>query len=284
MARPQKGGVDYFSHDADSMSKKTIFTLENKFGNDGYAFWFKLLELLANKEGLYLDCRDPAEWLYLVAKTRVSEKTAKDILDTLARVDAIDPELWSQKVIWVQKFVDRLADVYRKRKAKTPEKPSFRSENPEGTDVSDAETPQSKVKESTVNKSTKEHVCSSGINKDDPGNLTQFHSDYPPEFEVFWQAYPKERRKEKKAAYRAWKARLNAGAKPEQLVTAARLYAQECKGKTPRFIKLAKTFLGSDCHWEEYQEPEFKHQHPLSDLQKVIERKTMRGIGGGEDP
>lgn len=112
----------------------------------------------------------------------------------------------------------------------------------------------------------------------------QLSTNYPPEFEKLWQAYPKERRKEKKAAYRAWKARLNAGAKPEQLILAATLYAQECKGKDPRYIKLPKTFLGPDDHWLEYQQlrgdptQQFTHQHPLEDLQKVIQRKTMVGI------
>lgn len=118
----------------------------------------------------------------------------------------------------------------------------------------------------------------------------QLSPDYPPEFEEFWRAYPEGRRKEKKAAYRAWKARLNAGAKPEQLITAATLYAQECKGKDPRYIKLPKTFLGPDDHWLEYQqprgdpggEPQYTHVHPLADLRKAIQRKTMVGIEGGE--
>jgi len=305
MARPHKSGVDFFSHDADASSKKTLFTLENRFGNDGYAFWFKLLEMLANQDGLYLDCKNPAEWLFLVAKTRVSEDTATEILDTLARVEAIDPELWAHKVIWVQKFVDRLDGVYRKRGSEIPRKPSFCTENPGEDDVSGAKMPQSKVKESTVNKSTKDHVCFEESEGDDSGKLAQLLNHYPPEFEEFWQTYPQERRREKKAAYRAWKARLKAGAKPEQLITAATHYAQECIGKEARYIKLPKTFLGPDCHWEEYQQPrrtpqakKYTHQRddselaeairrktvPLGDLHEVINRKTMVGIQGGGEP
>ena len=44
MARPAKLTVDYFPHIINQ--GKTIFIIENNYGNDGYAFWFKLLELL----------------------------------------------------------------------------------------------------------------------------------------------------------------------------------------------------------------------------------------------
>ena len=49
MARPIKAGVDYFPHDTDAASRKTIFTLESIFGNDGYAFWFSCWKRSAHK-------------------------------------------------------------------------------------------------------------------------------------------------------------------------------------------------------------------------------------------
>ncbi len=52
MARPKKQTVDYFPHFVKG--GRTIFILENKFGNDGYAFWFKLLEILGESEGIFL--------------------------------------------------------------------------------------------------------------------------------------------------------------------------------------------------------------------------------------
>lgn len=155
MARPLKQGVDYFPHDIDSTSRKTLTALEAKFGNDGYAFWFKLLELLGAKEGLYFDCSDDSEWLFLVAKTRVSEVSATEILDTLSRLGAIDPGLWKNRIIWVQNFVNRVADVYTKRKQKVPAKPivdsNFRSENYGSAGVSVAESTQSKLNKSKSN-------------------------------------------------------------------------------------------------------------------------------------
>ena len=166
MARPVKCGVDYFSH--DTVSGKTIFTLEAQFGNDGYAFWFKLLELLGTQEGLYYDCGNPADWMFLIAKTRVDEETATKILDLLAALGAIDAELWQQKIIWVQKFVDRLAEVFKKRASGIPQKPSFRRGNPAKEEVSDAESTQSKGKESKekVKESNNAHTREGDIFKD----------------------------------------------------------------------------------------------------------------------
>lgn len=150
--RAKKIGVDYFSHDTTaSGNSKTIFTLESKFGNDGYAFWFKLLEILGMQEGHFYDCSKESNWLFLVAKTRVSEISATEILNILAKMDAIDAKLWSRGVIWSQNYVDRLTELYRKRGIKPPERPVFADfcdGNAMSDGVSGAESTQSKVKDS----------------------------------------------------------------------------------------------------------------------------------------
>jgi hypothetical protein len=147
VGRPKKDGVDYFSHDINATGGRTIFTLESKYGNDGYAFWFKLLEILGAQSSLSYDCSDYSNWSFLVAKTKVSEEKAAEILDTLSQLEAIDKELWSEKVIWVEKFSERLDDVFRKRGTETPEKPSFCHRNTEECVQSVTESTQSKGKE-----------------------------------------------------------------------------------------------------------------------------------------
>ena len=134
MGRKPKKGVDYFSHDCDASTKPTLFTLQEQFGNDGYAFWFKLLEFLGQRENLSFDCNVRAEWLFFVAKSKVSEATANDILDTLASIDAIDAELWKNRIVWSQNFVERVEEVYRKRGTIPPTKPVIDSENPQDVD------------------------------------------------------------------------------------------------------------------------------------------------------
>ncbi|MCD7811931.1 MAG: DUF4373 domain-containing protein [Ruminococcus sp.] len=123
MGRPKKQTVDYFPHFV-SAGSKTIFILEQNWGNDGYSFWFKLLELLGRSEGHYFDCSAAANEKYLIALMKVGADTANEILTTLAEIGNIDGELWTQhKIIWCQSFVDNLRDVYMRRSVDIPQRP-----------------------------------------------------------------------------------------------------------------------------------------------------------------
>nr|DAD63620.1 MAG TPA: protein of unknown function DUF4373 [Caudoviricetes sp.] len=135
MGRPTKETVDYYPHFVKG--GRTIFILESKYGNDGYAFWFKLLEILGDAEGHYYDCSVPNNWAYLLAKTRCSEDTAKDIINSLLALGKIDSKLWNDRqVIWCQHFVDNLSSVYKRRNIEAPTKPSFYDEKPQRASVS----------------------------------------------------------------------------------------------------------------------------------------------------
>ena len=170
MARPKKQTVDYFPHYADASDRKTLTILQNKYGNDGYAFWFKLLQLLCKAPGHYLYISNEADWEFLVAKTHISDtEKAQKILDTLAMLDAIDKELYILHCIWSDNFVENLKDVYEKRVTPPPSKPIIDNGNlvfatnittqtalsPQlSTEmaVSGSDNPQSKVNKSKVNK------------------------------------------------------------------------------------------------------------------------------------
>ena len=150
MARPTQNTIDYFSHDCNH--KQTMYILENKYKNDGYAFWFKLLESLGSAPNHFLDLNDEIACEFLAAKTNLNWSSCDEILTLLAKINAICPELWAKKIVWCQKFVDRMAGVYAKRKRELPSKPSFCDGNVSIVSVSATETPQSKVNESKVNK------------------------------------------------------------------------------------------------------------------------------------
>ena len=158
MARPQKQTVDYFPHSVED--SKTKFILENSYGNDGYAFWFKLLELLCKSDGHYYDCNGVAEWMYLIALVKVKEETAIDILNTLAEINKIDQKLWSQgKIIWCQSLVDNISDAYKKRTVSVPEKPTFSEfphRKPDLNEVSGDGNPQIKLNKTKVNNKERE--------------------------------------------------------------------------------------------------------------------------------
>jgi len=168
MGRPRKQTVDYFPHDADASEKKTLYILESKFGNDGYAFWFKLLEILAKSPGHFYDCRNPAAWEFLLAKTHVEDDRGKRIMSLLVELEAINGELWGERIVWVQNLVDGVADAYRNRKTEPPPKPSLlhqkgdgegitTTRNSQGTSISTVRNPHTKLKDTKLN-NTKEEV------------------------------------------------------------------------------------------------------------------------------
>lgn len=154
MPRPKSQTVDYFPHDCNH--RKTMFIIEETWGNDGYAFWFKLLEMIGATEGHFIDCRNPATWRFLQAKTHLSEDTCRSMLDMLAELESIDPELWKQNIIWSQHFVDRISNVYANRRVETPTKPDNYRQESHGVDVSTEESTQSRVKESRVKEKRKQ--------------------------------------------------------------------------------------------------------------------------------
>lgn len=152
MARPKKATVDYFPHVCQH--GQTMFVLEQRYGNDGYAFWFKLLETLGATEGHALDLNGEAAWEFLQAKTRLDGVSCTGILDLLAKLGSIDPDLWVERVVWSQHFVDGIAPVYANRRVETPTRPSFYRQKPQPAGVSSGINPQSRVEESRVEKSS----------------------------------------------------------------------------------------------------------------------------------
>lgn len=149
MARPKKSTVEYFPHFVHH--HKTMFTIEAKYGNDGYAFWFKLLELLGSSDNHYLDCREISTWEFLLAKTRMDEVSADTILTLLANLSAIDKDLWKHKIIWSENFLENLNTVYNRRDLKPLQKADIMelmlTITPQCEQTADI-NPQSKVKES----------------------------------------------------------------------------------------------------------------------------------------
>lgn len=139
MGRPKKQTVDYFPHFVAG-SRKTLFVLEEEWGNNGYAFWFKLLELLCQNDGHYYDVSAAANMRYLAAYTKVETNTAADILNCLAELGKIDRDLWEKhKVIWCEALVENLTGLYTKRTTDAPKKPSF--------DKAERVTPEEKPEE-----------------------------------------------------------------------------------------------------------------------------------------
>lgn len=101
-----------------------------------------------------------------------------------------------------------------------------------------------------------------------PEKKSKKRTQYSVDFEEFWKVYP--RQVDKGTAYRKFSTRLKDGFTPEQLITAAKRYAQACsKSHTEqKYIKHAATFLSDTM--------------PFMDYLKDLQQETQ--IPEGENP
>lgn len=113
MARKEKKVVDYFPHYVNH--KKTLYILENKYGNDGYATWFKLLELLGKNANHYIDFNNPATQEWIIAYCRLTRDKFYEILETLLVLGNIDKDLWKKNIIFSHQFIEEIESLYDRR-------------------------------------------------------------------------------------------------------------------------------------------------------------------------
>lgn len=146
MARPKKEGMDYFPHDTDAVNDEKLEALRMLYGNDGYAFYFIMLERIYRTKDAELDISDAETIQILSRKVSVSLETFHKMLETCFKRDIFDRKLYEQHGVLTSKGIQkRVAPVVEKRE-KMRQKYSRSKDN----GVSDAETEQKpdKVKES----------------------------------------------------------------------------------------------------------------------------------------
>lgn len=153
MARPERNNVDYFPFLCKE--GKAMFYIEQKYGNDGYAVWVKILRQLAVTNFHYLNLSDQAEFMFLSSKCRVSELMLENIINDLCKLGEFHAELWTDyRIIFNEKFVSSIGDAYAKRNSKCITLPGLFSllldlgiRKLPLTDEKYDNNPQSKVKE-----------------------------------------------------------------------------------------------------------------------------------------
>ncbi|WP_231464760.1 DUF4373 domain-containing protein [Pedobacter sp. Leaf132] len=124
MARKEINNVDYFPFLCKE--GKAMFYIEEKYGNDGYATWVKILRQLAVTNYHYLDLSDKVEFMFLASKCKVTEEILRNIIEDLVTLGEFDRELLEEcNILFNQKFVDEIADAYRKRSNKVVDKASI---------------------------------------------------------------------------------------------------------------------------------------------------------------
>lgn len=135
-------------------------------------------------------------------------------------------------------------------------------------DFGKPETPSPRTRETPRRESGKSHFdpteitteitsenTNTGASADASAPACPAKQDYSPEFETAWQVYPKRAGgNSKAAAFKAWKARLKDGVKPETMLAGVKRYAAYSRttGSTgTQFVKQAATFFGPDRHFDE---------------------------------
>ena len=155
MARPVKNYCDYFTHDRDMRNHRKIKALRTKFGITGYALWNMLLEYLTGIDGNEFENSD-VELELMAGDFGVSVTEISDVLNYCIKLELL---FLKDGFVNSESLDERLNPVYEKRKvAKSLSKKQLRSNgkyvhnNAASNGVSVTEMPQSKVKESKVNK------------------------------------------------------------------------------------------------------------------------------------
>lgn len=116
MARPESNTVSYYPH-IPGEGKKMYF-IDKKYGNDGYATWFKILDKIAVTDYHYLNLNKEEELMFLSSKCNITEDRLLSIINDLVKLGKFDKELWENRIIWDQSFIDSIQEVYNKRNNK----------------------------------------------------------------------------------------------------------------------------------------------------------------------
>lgn len=117
MARPERNNVDYFPFICEDGKK--MYYLEETYGNDGFATFFKILRELAKTDFHYLDLSKSTTLMFLSAKCKVSKDVLKNIISDCCDLGKFDTILWKENmIIWCQDFIDSIQDAYYKRNNK----------------------------------------------------------------------------------------------------------------------------------------------------------------------
>ena len=102
MARPKRHTVDYFPHDCHH--SKEIEILINKYGNTGYAFYYRLLEVIGKTFYYAVNYSDSISIQYLSSHTGTDVDTINEIITFLVELKVIDQEIWEREAYLVSRI------------------------------------------------------------------------------------------------------------------------------------------------------------------------------------
>ena len=147
MARPRKEGLDYFPHDTDAVNDEKVESLRALYGNDGYAFYFILLERIYRSPNCQLVVSDAETTQILARKVGVTDEKFTEMLQTALKRGCFNSELFKEKGILTSNGIAKRANAVMEKRALMQAK--YKVSSP----ISDAETTQETRPETRQSKS-----------------------------------------------------------------------------------------------------------------------------------
>ena len=155
MARPQKKGIDYFPFDVDIDYSDDIVMLEAKYGNDGFTTIVKLFCKIYQDDGYFIKWNEKSS-LLLSKRVNVDIKRVNDIINDLIGWEVFDSKLFKKyNILTSNRIQNTYLEATKKRKSIDLEESYILVENINDNInlINSVINPQSKVKNSKVNKS-----------------------------------------------------------------------------------------------------------------------------------
>lgn len=203
----------------------------------------------ADKEGRIIGAEkyDIAEILTIGIDKRYSPEKVVDSLVSTNWIDVGDElyihdwEMWQEQ--WYKALAVREKDAKRKREERAAKREAMKAVN---------QSPKNQSLEKASEKRMEEILPSPQLITSHKEEKSNSVTAYTKDFEEFWNVYP--RKIGKGDAYKKYQTRLKDGWSPEELLEAARNYANICISKKTEkeYIKHPKTFLSDTTPFADY--------------------------------
>lgn len=115
MARPLKTGLEYFPHDVDASSDEKLVAMRAMHGNDGYAFYFTLLERIYRTEKGALNLSKPVWKAAVVSILNITRDNFEVMMCTAIDVGLFDGNEYAKGIVTSRGIRDRMDDVVTRR-------------------------------------------------------------------------------------------------------------------------------------------------------------------------
>jgi len=247
MARPKKEGLDYFPHDVDSVNDEKVEALRMLYKNDGYAFYFILLERIYRTNNFELDISDAETIQILSQKIGINETVFNQILNTALKRGCFDREVYEERQCLTSNGIKKRAGIVTEKRLKMQE--AYINKK---IIVSDAGTPQETIPETPQSKVNKSIAL-----KDIEGF-----------FDSVWVTYPKKEGKGQVSRTQKEKLYKIGYDKIKKCVTS---YTKAKAGTEKKFLQNGSTFFNSG--YVDYLEEGPTQEVPALKPVKIIKRE-----------